>query len=141
MTGSCEWHAARMLLGTVPDSKVIQKQACKSGRRRKRRRSSSQRSSLGHRLKRGFKQNQYLHLSQDHFGCACALAFVGGKRKQPSFENLVAEAFLSFPARFQLEGYPDWPNAHVIGKAWVRLEAVKKWLTGSASEGCIDAAW
>ena len=64
-----------------------------------------------------------------------SLWFLLEDKKQPTFENLVAEAFQTFPARFQLEGYPDWPNAHVVGKAWVRCRTDKKWITGSASEG------
>jgi hypothetical protein len=84
--------------------------------------------------KRGFDASDYLNISQDHL-VVVSLWFVLEDGKQPSFENLVAEAFLSFPARFQLEGYPDWPNAHVIGKAWVRCRTDKKWITGSASEG------
>lgn len=83
---------------------------------------------------RGFKPSQYLDISQDHL-VAAALWLLWEDKKQPSFENLVAEAFQSFPTRFQLEGYPDWPNAHVIGKAWVRCRTDKKWITGSAAEG------
>lgn len=84
--------------------------------------------------KRGFNPAKYMNLSQDHL-VVVALWFLLQDHKQPSFENLVAEAFLSFPDRFQLEGYPDWPNAHVIGKAWVRCRTDKKWITGSAAEG------
>jgi hypothetical protein len=64
-----------------------------------------------------------------------ALWYLVREAKQTSFENLVAESFLSFPERFQLEGYPEWPNAHVVGKAWVRCRTDKKWISGSASEG------
>jgi len=84
--------------------------------------------------KRGFKPQQYLDISQDHL-VVVALWFLLDDKRQGSFENLVAESFLSFPARFQLEGYPDWPNAHVIGKAWVRCRTDKKWISGSAAEG------
>lgn len=84
--------------------------------------------------KRGFKSAQYLHISQDHL-VVVALWFVVEEEKQSSFENLVAEAFESFPQRFQLEGYPEWPNAHVVGKAWVRCRTDKKWITGSAADG------
>ncbi len=84
--------------------------------------------------KRGFKPAQYLDLSQDHL-VAVALWFLLHEKKETSFENLVAEAYLSFPERFQLEGYPQWPNAHVVGKAWVRCRTDKKWMTGSASAG------
>ena len=84
--------------------------------------------------KRAFDSSSYLDLSQDHL-VALALWFLLQDKKQPSFENLVAEAFTSFPERFHLEGYPEWPNSHVIGKAWVRCRTDKKWITGSASEG------
>lgn len=84
--------------------------------------------------KRGFDATKYSALSQDHL-VVLALWFLLHEGKQTSFENLVAESFTSFPTRFQLEGYPDWPNAHVVGKSWVRCRTDKKWLTGSASEG------
>lgn len=84
--------------------------------------------------KRQFNPAKYLDLSQDHL-VATALWLLVQENQQPSFENLVAEAFTSFPERFQLEGYPQWPNSHVIGKAWVRCRTDKKWMTGSASEG------
>lgn len=84
--------------------------------------------------KRGFDTGKYSSFSQDHL-VALALWFLLQEGKQPSFENLVAESFTSFPTRFQLEGYPEWPNAHVVGKSWVRCRTDKKWLTGSASEG------
>jgi hypothetical protein len=84
--------------------------------------------------KRQFDPARYLGLSQDHL-VVTALSLLLREKRQPSFENLVAEAFTSFPERFQLEGYPQWPNSHVIGKAWVRCRTDKKWMSGSASEG------
>lgn len=90
--------------------------------------------------KRDFNPSKYFKLSQDHL-VVVALWFLLNENKEATFENLVAEAFTSFPERFQLEGYPDWPNAHVVGKAWVRCRTDKKWLTGSASEGRPDAGW
>ena len=84
--------------------------------------------------KRGFKPYQYLRISQDHL-VALSLWFLLEDKKQASFENLVAEAFSCFPDRFQLEGYPEWPNAQVVNRAWVRCRTDKKWITGSASEG------
>jgi len=84
--------------------------------------------------KRGFRAAQYLSVSQDHL-VVVALWYLVSEHQEASFENLVAEAFLSFPERFQLEGYPQWPNSHVVGKAWVRCRTDKKWITGSASEG------
>lgn len=84
--------------------------------------------------KRGFDPARYSQFSQDHL-VALSLWFLLQEGKETSFENLVAESFASFPARFQLEGYPDWPNAHVVGKSWVRCRTDKKWLIGSASKG------
>ena len=84
--------------------------------------------------KRGFAPQKYRNLSQDHL-VVLALWFLVQDASQTSFENLVAEAFTSFPERFQLEGFPEWPNAHVVGKAWVRCRTDKKWLAGSASQG------
>lgn len=84
--------------------------------------------------KRAFIPGNYMNISQDHLVTA-ALWFLLQDGKQPSFENLVAEAFMSFPERFFLEGFPDWPNAHVIGKSWVRCRTDKKWIAGSTAEG------
>jgi hypothetical protein len=84
--------------------------------------------------KRKFDPARYLDVSQDHL-VVTALWLLLQEQQQPSFENLVAEAFMSFPERFQLEGHPEWPNSHVIGKAWVRCRTDKKWMMGSASEG------
>jgi hypothetical protein len=83
---------------------------------------------------RQFDPAKYLGMSQDHL-VVTALWFLLQEKRQPSFENLVAEAFTSFPERFHLEGYPQWPNSHVIGKAWVRCRTDKKWMSGSASQG------
>jgi len=84
--------------------------------------------------KRQFDPATYLELSQDHL-VVTALWLLLQNKQQPTFENLVAEAFTTFPQRFHLEGYPQWPNSHVIGKAWVRCRTDKKWMSGSASEG------
>src|SRR5579859_7739566 len=84
--------------------------------------------------KRGFNPQGYMGMSQDHLVTA-ALWFLLQDGKQPSFENLVAEAFMTFPERFFLEGLPEWPNAHVIGKSWVRCRTDKKWISGSTAEG------
>lgn len=84
--------------------------------------------------KKEFETSRYLTFSQDHLVVAALWLLLEDKQK-PSFENLVARAFTAFPGRFQLEGYPQWPNSHVIGKAWVRCRTDKKWMTGSASQG------
>jgi hypothetical protein len=84
--------------------------------------------------KRSFEPQRYLQLSQDHL-VTLALWYLLEDGREPSFENLVAEAFSSFPERFQLEGYPEWPNANVVAKSWVRCRTDKKWISGATSAG------
>lgn len=84
--------------------------------------------------KRHFEPQQYLSLSQDHL-VTLSLWYLLEDGLEPSFENLVAESFLSFPERFQLEGYPEWPNANVVAKSWVRCRSDKKWISGATSAG------
>ena len=124
------------LAGSVPQELVLPKAPRKTGRRKRQKRLGLRISREEHKMqsKRGFDSANYLDLSQDHL-VALALWFLIQDKKQSSFENLVAETFTSFPERFQLEGYPQWPNSHVIGKAWVRCRTDKKWITGSASQG------
>jgi len=84
--------------------------------------------------KRSFEPQQYRQLSQDHL-VTLALWYLLEDGREPSFENLVAEAFSCFPERFQLEGYPEWPNANVVAKSWVRCRTDKKWISGATSAG------
>lgn len=84
--------------------------------------------------KRGFQPHQYLNISQDHL-VTLSLWFLIQENREPSFENLVAESFSTFPERFQLEGYPDWPNANIVAKSWVRCRTDKKWISGATSSG------
>jgi hypothetical protein len=84
--------------------------------------------------KRSFEPNRYLTISQDHL-VTLSLWFLLEDGVESSFENLVAEAFSTFPDRFQLEGYPEWPNANIVAKSWVRCRTDKKWISGATSEG------
>jgi hypothetical protein len=61
--------------------------------------------------KRSFDPRNYMGISQDRL-VALALWLLTLDGKRGSFENLVAEAFESFPERFMFEGYRHWPNAH-----------------------------
>lgn len=55
--------------------------------------------------------------------------------KETTFENIVAEAFTLFPRRFSLRGYPDWPDASVVNKSWLRCRTDKHYIEGSVKEG------
>ena len=54
---------------------------------------------------------------------------------QTTFEDIVAEAFRLFPKRFSLRKYPQWPDAAVVNKSWLRCRTDKKLITGSVKDG------
>lgn len=81
-----------------------------------------------------FPQEKYMKLGQDDL-VAVALDAVVRSGETPTFERLVAKCFELFPKRFCLHGYPQWPNAVVVNKAWLRCRSDKKLLTGSVAEG------
>lgn len=56
-------------------------------------------------------------------------------QKETTFENIVAEAFTLFPKRFGLRGYPQWPDAAVVNKSWLRCRTDKKYIAGSVKDG------
>lgn len=52
-----------------------------------------------------------------------------------TFERLVAEAFTRFPERFQLFGYPAWPDSSRVNKSWLRCRTDFKYFEGSTKSG------
>lgn len=48
--------------------------------------------------------------------------------------DIVAICFLLFPKRFELRGYPEWPDSTVVNKRWLDCRA-KGLITGSAKDG------
>ena len=58
-----------------------------------------------------------------------------GKGVETTFENIVAEAFSLFPARFSLRGYPQWPDSATVNKSWLRCRTDKHYIEGSVKEG------
>ena len=48
--------------------------------------------------------------------------------------DIVAICFLLFPRRFDLRGYPQWPDSTVVNKRWLDCRA-KGLITGSAKDG------
>lgn len=75
-----------------------------------------------------------MQLSQDDL-VTVSLYFVLESGDTPTFERLVAECFERFPKRFALSGYPQWPNAAVINKSWLRCRTDKKLITGNVAGG------
>jgi hypothetical protein len=56
------------------------------------------------------------------------------KESEPcTFERLVAECFESFPDRFCLKGYPQWPDSSRVNKCWLRCRTDRGWLRGTPS--------
>lgn len=83
---------------------------------------------------RSYSEEAYLQLGQDDLLVA-ALASVETTSGRVTFERLVVQCFNMFPKKFELEGYPEWPNASVVNKAWLRCRTDKKLISGSVAEG------
>jgi len=66
-----------------------------------------------------------------------ALKFVLESGKTPSFENIAAEVYSSFPVRFCLQGHAEWPHTLVINRSiWrCRTDKNRKWIAGKAATG------
>jgi hypothetical protein len=86
------------------------------------------------RVRKEFNPKLYMRLSQDDL-VTVSLYFVLESGDTPTFEKLVAECFERFPQRFALLGYPQWPNAAVINKSWLRCRTDKKLITGNVAGG------
>ena len=76
----------------------------------------------------------YLGVSQDELLIA-ALSSMARDGEKVTFEALVVRCFKMFPKKFELEGYPEWPNASIVNKAWLRCRTDKKLISGSVAEG------
>jgi hypothetical protein len=49
-------------------------------------------------------------------------------------EDIVAACFKLFPERFQLRGYPEWPDSTVVNKRWLDCRD-RGYLIGSTAGG------
>jgi len=76
----------------------------------------------------------YQNISLDDL-VVVAVGSITSKGETATFERMVAECFYLFPERFSLLGYPEWPNAALVNKAWLRCRTDKGLLTGSVAEG------
>ncbi len=82
----------------------------------------------------GTGSRSYLSLTQDELVVA-ALALAQEKARRISFEQLVAQCFETFPKKFELHGYPQWPNAVIVNKSWLRCRTDKHLVAGNVAEG------
>jgi hypothetical protein len=48
-----------------------------------------------------------------------AVYFLSQSGSEINAEDIVAACFKLFPARFQLRGYPEWPDSTVVNKRWL----------------------
>jgi len=85
---------------------------------------------------RGFDPERYKQIGDDQL-ITLSLKFVIEAGKNPSFENVVEEAFNSFPERFSFQGHPEWPHTLVIDRSIRRCatDRQKRWISGRAATG------
>src|SRR4051794_4774813 len=86
--------------------------------------------------KRNFDPERYMQIGDDQL-ITLALQLVTQHGKPPSFENIVEEAYTSFPERFSFQGHPDWPHTLVIDRSIRRCATNrdKRWISGRAATG------
>ena len=83
---------------------------------------------------KGYPYSVYSKISYDDL-LVYALSEAQNGSRSVTFENLVAKAFELFPKRFQLPGYPNWPDSSLVEKSWVRCRTDKGLIYGSKSKG------
>jgi hypothetical protein len=86
--------------------------------------------------KRVFDPERYMQIGDDQL-ITLSLQRVIAAGKPPSFENVVEEAFKSFPKRFCFPGHPEWPHTLVIDRSIRRCatDRNKRWISGRAATG------
>lgn len=63
-----------------------------------------------------------------------AVYFIAEHKNEINAEEIVAACFLLFPSRFQLRGYPQWPDSTVVNKRWLDCRD-RGYITGSTAHG------
>jgi hypothetical protein len=88
------------------------------------------------RSNRGFDPQLYTQIGDDQL-ITLSLKLVIEDGKNPSFENIVEEAYASFPERFSFQGHPEWPHTLVIDRSIRRCatDRQKRWISGRAATG------
>lgn len=85
-------------------------------------------------MKGGFSPSAYINMSYDDL-LVYSLFELQSSNEHTTFENLVAKCYGLFPKRFQLPGYPNWPDASLVERSWLRCRTDKGLIYGSKSKG------
>jgi hypothetical protein len=80
-----------------------------------------------------FNVNIYSNIAMNDL-VTYAVYFLSQSGREISDTDIVAICFLMFPKRFELRGYPNWPDSSVINKRWVDCRA-KGLIAGSTKDG------
>ncbi len=80
-----------------------------------------------------FDSNQYARIALNDL-VTFAVYFLSQSEGEITAEDIVAACFLLFPKRFELRGYPQWPDSTVVNKRWIDCRN-KDLITGSTAEG------
>lgn len=80
-----------------------------------------------------FDVNQYARIALNDL-LTYAVYFLSQSGEEITAEDIVAACFLLFPKRFELLGYPQWPDSTVVNKRWVDCRN-KELIQGSTANG------
>jgi hypothetical protein len=83
------------------------------------------------RSKRNFAPEVYMRIGDDQL-ITLSLKLVIEDNKPPSFENVVEEAYHSFPERFSFQGRPEWPHTLVIDRS------IRRCATDGKNDGFLE---
>ncbi|KKR28552.1 MAG: hypothetical protein UT61_C0047G0006 [Candidatus Woesebacteria bacterium GW2011_GWA1_39_8] len=77
----------------------------------------------------------YSSMSYDKLLVLALFELEEGNNPPTTFENLVAKCFYLFPKRFQLPGFPEWPDSSIVEKSWLRCRSDMGLIYGNKSKG------
>jgi hypothetical protein len=80
-----------------------------------------------------FESSQYARIALNDL-VTYSVYFLSQSGDEITAEDIVAACFLLFPKRFELRGYPQWPDSTVVNKRWIDCRN-KDLITGSTAEG------
>lgn len=80
-----------------------------------------------------FESSQYARIALNDL-VTFAVYFLSQSGDEITAEDIVVACYLLFPKRFELRGYPQWPDSTVVNKRWIDCRN-KDLITGSTAEG------
>jgi hypothetical protein len=80
-----------------------------------------------------FDSNQYARIALNDL-VTYSVYFLSQSGDEITAEDIVAACFLLFPKRFELRGYPQWPDSTVVNKRWIDCRN-KDLIKGSTADG------